>query len=309
MSNQLSSLAKPVEAAGGESYLDQRGVSYPWLTGRLHEAIISAIYQVASAGDFGVLATRLGIEELRELLLRSQDQQALPRPSAHRPARSNYDRFQVARIAPAELFDRDAELASFCATPATNSFALWQAPAWAGKSALLSWFVLHPPADAEVVSFFITARYKGQNDRSAFIDNVLPQLAQLLGEPMPMFTESTGEIMFLDLLSRAADRCTRQDKQLILVVDGLDEDRGVTTDPYAYSISALLPSRVPDGLKVIASSRPQPPIPPDVPEDHPLRQPGIVRLLDISPHAAVRRADMTREIKRPLACSRSSSSP
>ena len=31
-------------------------------------------------------------------------------------------------------------------------------PPWAGKSALSAWFVLHPPAEVDVVSFFITVR-------------------------------------------------------------------------------------------------------------------------------------------------------
>jgi hypothetical protein len=38
----------------------------------------------------------------------------------------------------------------------------WQAQAWAGKSALLSTFVLHPPAGVRVVAFFITARGDGR---------------------------------------------------------------------------------------------------------------------------------------------------
>ena len=54
----------------------------------------------------------------------------------------------VQRIAPSELRDRDREveaLAAYCTEEGHGSYAWWQAGAWAGKSALMSWFVLHPP--------------------------------------------------------------------------------------------------------------------------------------------------------------------
>lgn len=98
-------------------------------------------------------------------------------------------RFQVERIAPAELVGREAELAeldAFCTDPSTaGSYRWWRAGAWAGKSALLSWFVLYPPRGVRVVSFFVTARLAGQSDRTAFIDNVLEQLLVLLDEDVP----------------------------------------------------------------------------------------------------------------------------
>ena len=88
---------------------------------------------------------------------------------------------QVRRIAPSHLHDRDEELAEltrFCTEPGQATYAWWRAPAWAGKSALMSWFVLHPPPDVQIVSFFVTARYKGQDDRGAFTDAVMEQLAE-----------------------------------------------------------------------------------------------------------------------------------
>ena len=51
---------------------------------------------------------------------------------------------------------------------------------------------------------------------------------------------------------------------------------------------------------MIVAGRPDPPVPADVPDDHPLRDPAIVRLLDPSPAAGVVRADMQRELKRLL---------
>jgi hypothetical protein len=84
---------------------------------------------------------------------------------------------QVADIAPDELVSREDELAEwaeFCA--GTDPYAWWQAGPWAGKTALASWFVTHPPAGVDVVSFFITGRLYGQADSDAFLDAVIEQL-------------------------------------------------------------------------------------------------------------------------------------
>jgi hypothetical protein len=214
-------------------------------------------------------------------------------------ARSAYAE-QVQRIAPVELKGRDgelAELAAFCTQPGHGAYVWWQAPAWAGKSALMSWFVLHPPPGMPVVSFFITGRYKGQDDRAAFIDAVTGQLAVLLGEPVPGYlAEAAREQYLLRQLAQAAGTS----RGLVLVVDGLDEDRGVTEVPDSYSIAALLPTRPPAGLRIIVAGRPDPPVPDDVPDDHPLRDPGIVRVLDPSSTARVVRSDMQRELKQLL---------
>ena len=127
----------------------------------------------------------------------------------------------------------------------------------------------------------------------------MEQLADLLGEPIPAYlTEATREPHLLRMLARGG-RGTLAGR-LVLVVDGLDEDRGVTTGPDAYSIAALLPARPPAGLRVIVAGRPDPPVPADVPDDHPLRDPAIVRVLGPSRWAAVVRADMQRELKRLL---------
>src|SRR5258708_5808257 len=89
---------------------------------------------------------------------------------------------QVQQIFPGQLVGRDAELAelaAFCTKPDAGPYVWWQGPAWAGKSALMAWFVLHPPPGVRVVSFFITSRYAGQSDRNAFLEMVLEQLAEV----------------------------------------------------------------------------------------------------------------------------------
>ncbi len=217
--------------------------------------------------------------------------QAMPQPVAQ----SAYLE-QVRRIAPRDppgLKDRDAELAElawFCLDPNGPSYAWWQAGPWAGKSALLSSFVVRPPADfsgrVRIVSFLITARLAAQDTREAFTVVLAEQLAALLRESLPtVLPEVTREAYLLGLLSRAAAACQRAGGRLVLVVDGLDEDRGVTTGPDAHSIAGLLPADPPAGMRVIVAGRPNPPVPDDVPDWHPLRDPAIIRPLEPSPHA------------------------
>lgn len=212
---------------------------------------------------------------------------------------------QVRRIAPDDLYDRDAELAELAAwcldDEHDKTYTWWQAPAWTGKSALMSWFVLHPPAGVRVVSFFVTARLSSQNHKTAFAEVVLEQLAELLGQPLPeLLTDATRDAHLLGLLAQAAAVTYREGERLVLVVDGLDEDRGVTVGPDAHSIAALLPARPAEGLRVVVAGRPHPPIPADVPDRHPLRDNRIVRRLDRSRHAEVVRADAQRELNHLL---------
>lgn len=218
-------------------------------------------------------------------------------------ARSAYAQ-QVRRIAPEPFVGRQQELeelAAFCSCETGPAWMWWQAPAWSGKSALMATFVLHPPPGIRIVSFFITARLYTNSDRSAFLDVMVEQLAEVAQRPIPAFlTDSTREAHFLDLLEQASGACQSAGERLVLVVDGLDEDRGVTSDPDSRSIAALLPRRLPLGVRVIVAGRGNPPVPLDVPEDHPLRDRSIVRPLSRSPAATVVRDQATREIRRLL---------
>lgn len=211
---------------------------------------------------------------------------------------------QVRRIAPDELLDRNAELSelsAFCTREVLKPYAWWRGDAWAGKSALISWFVLHPPAGVRVVSFFVTSRFAGQSDRVAFIDVVLEQLAELLGQAMPAYlTEATRDAHLLAMLDASAVACRIRRERLVLVVDGLDEDRGVTAGPDAYSIAALLPVKPDAGLRIVVTGRPNPPLPTDVPPNHPLRDSTIVRNLTRSPHAQSIKVEAQHELKRIL---------
>ena len=126
-------------------------------------------------------------------------------------------------------------------------------------------------------------------------------MAALLGQSLPLvLTEATREAYLLGLLSQAASQCKEAGGRLVLVVDGLDEDHGVTTGPDAHSIAGLLPPDPPAGMRVIVAARPNPPVPDDVPDWHPLRDPAIIRPLAASPHARDMRRLGRQELQRLL---------
>ncbi len=215
--------------------------------------------------------------------------------------RSAY-RKQVEQIAPPELVGREAELrelTAYCTEPGGSPYVWWQAPAWAGKSALLSTFVLHPPAGVRVVAFFITARLAAQDTREAFTEVVLEQLAELLGQDLPTLTAVTRDAHLLGMLEQAAEACAVHSERLILVVDGLDEDRGATGQD-AHSIAALLPADPPACMRIVVAGRPDPPIPDDVPGWHPLHDRSIVRMLASSVYAQDIKKLAQQELKRLL---------
>ena len=95
----------------------------------------------------------------------------------------------------------------------------------------MSTFALDRPPGVDVVSFFITARMAGQNDRAAFLSAVTEQCTALLGESANGIVVDDAHT--LDLLVPvpvpAAERSRDADRRLILMVHGLDED-AVTDD-------------------------------------------------------------------------------
>ncbi|AYF73765.1 hypothetical protein D7D52_07715 [Nocardia yunnanensis] len=194
---------------------------------------------------------------------------------------------QVRDLAPAEgLIDRGpelAELAEFCA--GDEPYVRWQAGPWAGKTALMSWFALHPPPAVHVVSFFVTSRLAGQDDHHAFTDAVLEQLSALLPDQAAALDATVNRDAYrLHLLELAAARAAASGERIVLLVDGLDEDRGKP------SIASLLPKRPGPGLRVIVAGRPNPALPLDVSPSHPLQH---CRRRELSPAATafdIRRA-------------------
>ena len=129
----------------------------------------------------------------------------------------------VRRFAPTVLRDREAELAKlreFCLRPSGESYCYWRGTAWAGKTALLATFVLVPlMSEVTFVAFFIRAG--DQDDYQDFLRVVTRQLGVFLGE-IPPSDPSRADLD--SMLGKAAEKCHREGRRLVLVVDGLDED-------------------------------------------------------------------------------------
>ena len=212
-------------------------------------------------------------------------------------ARSRYPSQIRQHRTPRALIARQGELeemARFCTDPRGGDYLYWKADPWSGKTALLAWFVLHPPADTCVIPFFVNGNSHSQNSRDAFFAVVIEQLATVLGEPAPTaMSPAVRESAYLGMLEAAAAQARRRGARLVLVVDGLDED--ALAD--GSSIAALLPAQPAHGTRVIAAGRLHPPLPPDLPGTHPLRDPSIVRLLSESEHAQGIRHAAERELE------------
>ncbi|MCX4749689.1 trypsin-like peptidase domain-containing protein [Kitasatospora sp. NBC_01287] len=193
-------------------------------------------------------------------------------PDVVRPAAPPGLRALLHDLTPEHLDDRDAELAdlaAFCA--GTEPYRRLQGPPWAGKTTLAAWFALHPPPGVVPVCFFVTSRQAGQADSAAFTEQLVRQLAAVAGvEPAPHATPAGRDQERRQLLHDAA---AATDGVLLLVVDGLDEDRSSQG-----SIAASLPERLPANVRVLVTSRPNPGIPQDVPGSHPLRDCPVTSL-------------------------------
>jgi hypothetical protein len=236
-------------------------------TGRLTARRIDRAYDLLPEPDLGQLAHWLGLAEAGG---------GLPDVVPARPGqlvRSAYLE-QVRDIAPDVLIGRDGELAEWAGFGAgPDAYAWWQAGPWAGKTALASWFVTHPPAGVDVASFFVTGRLASQADSDAFLDAMIEQLHALSpasGGPASVTGARVGT--WLTLLASAAAQAVEQGRRLIVVVDGLDEDKaGASPAGGRPSIASLLPRRPPSSVRIIVTSRPDPGLPDDVPSGHPLR--------------------------------------
>ncbi|MGW2105107.1 hypothetical protein [Streptomyces sp. NPDC001948] len=208
----------------------------------------------------------------------------------------------IEEIRPDQLLDREEELRDleeFCTAADAedrSAYAWWQAEPWAGKSALMAEFVVRRrPPNVEVASYFIVDRF-GNNERDSFLEEVARQLAAVADrDALPSGVRPED---FPELCQAAAEACLRRGRRLVLLVDGLDEDRGAGPD--GLSIAALLPRKLPFGMRVVITGRPNPPVPQDVHEDHPLRNPGIVRPLTTAPEARVIRDRAEKELQRLL---------
>ncbi len=255
-------------------------------------AVVSEHHPAEGTGRLTALRVDGFPAELRTLLNVPSDLPDVVPPSLGALTQATY-LAQARDIAPEHLWERDDDLnglVDFCA--GADRYLWIQGRPWAGKSALTSWFVIHPPAGVRIASFFVTSRMSGYADADAFLQAMIEQLAVIAGRSGDLLgTRVARRGLFLELLDAAARRCREHGERLLLVVDGLDEDQG--SEP---SIAYLLPKRPPDGVRVLVSSRRHPDLPTDVPGDHPLRH-CVRRHLEATPYAEHIESDAKNELR------------
>ncbi|MFF9490619.1 hypothetical protein [Streptomyces sp. NPDC014676] len=212
------------------------------------------------------------------------------RPSYH---------YEILEFEAEEFEGRQVELAAmtaFCngTDGSPSPYWRWVGPAWCGKTALMAHFALHHPENIDVLPFFVTtARMHGRSDRHAFLHVLQKQLSGYLNDAD---LDCSDQGTLHEALERAARQAKAAGRHLVLLVDGMDEDTGVPRSSAGHSIAALLPSKPPDGLRIVVAGRPHPPVPGDVTRKHPLRDPGIDHPLGPIPVARAIREDAERNL-------------
>jgi WD40 repeat protein len=222
--------------------------------------------------------------------LLSPESSPLPRPR-HEPRDLPVVREIRARTG--LLTDRERDLDDLVAFAEGNEgYRLLVGHEWAGKTALLAELVTArlSPDKVDVVSYF-ASRSQGDADRELFLRAVVGQLAEISPETT-VPEKSRGE--FWNLWRRAAQRASQEERHLLLVVDGLDED----LRPGSRSIAAILPSEVAgygeDHAHVLVSNRLGSPLPGDIPDNHPLRS---VEPTELKPHAKASNYERLAELE------------
>ena len=206
--------------------------------------------------------------------VRSGIQRLADRPAGASQTRAVVaDHLEVVRdLTPDPLEDRERELAELTAFVhrAPDTWYAMEAGMISGKTALMSSFTLNPPSDVHIVSFFIRRMGGDGNDWRSFSFVAGAQLAEILGDE---YTERVSEpasqdTEFRQLLRRAATACQsdKNPRPLVLVIDGVDEDSYYERpdDAAAKSILSLLPRHLPEGVKLVTASRPNPRMPEDI---------------------------------------------
>ena len=206
--------------------------------------------------------------------VRSGIQRLADRPAGASQTRAVVaDHLEVVRdLTPDPLEDRERELAELTAFVhrAPDTWYAMEAGMISGKTALMSSFALNPPSDVHIVSFFIRRMGGDGNDWRSFSFVAGAQLAEILGDE---YTERVSEpasqdTEFRQLLRRAATACQsdKNPRPLVLVIDGVDEDSYYERpdDAAAKSILSLLPRHLPEGVKLVTASRPNPRMPEDI---------------------------------------------
>jgi hypothetical protein len=172
-------------------------------------------------------------------------------------------------LAPRVLIGRSAEQAALEAFTISGARWRWiQGDAFAGKTALLAWFALHPPDSVDIAACFLR-RASGEDTAEYALDVLTRQLALLADRgsylPPPFPSERSND--FADLLEEAARACADRDRRLVVLIDGLDEYDPTTT---SLDLADWLPDHrtLPDQAMLLAASRAGADV--RLPSEHPL---------------------------------------
>ncbi|MDF1488700.1 hypothetical protein [Tessaracoccus caeni] len=190
--------------------------------------------------------------------------------------------------------EADRQRAREFAVQSERRWLWWRAAPWAGKTTLMADLACSPPEGAEVAVFLTIGRDEDLNNRAGFYTRMLPQLAILAGERTVDLSATDLALrsdQFTRLLTEAGDNCLRKGKRLLLLIDGLDEDRLNNG-----SIAAAMPATLPDGVNVLVTSRSNPRL--HVPYDHPLAADRWAEPLAAAPAAVARRQQAEDELGR-----------
>gem|GEM_PF-5011637 len=162
----------------------------------------------------------------------------------------------AAGLAPPVLVARDDELAALASFVASRERWRWvQGAAFAGKTALLAWFALHPPQDLDIAACFLR-RTSSAADAGYALDVLNRQLARHADgrgySLAPHISDQRDD--FLELLEDAARASRDRGRRLLVLVDGLDEDQ--TAEP-ELRVAAWLPGsrELPDSAWLLVASR------------------------------------------------------
>lgn len=224
----------------------------------------------------------LGVAEPSDLI-------SIPRPA---PSLAYLDRITAIALRTPILRDREEWIADLSAFATSSEGYRWLVGVpRAGKTALAAHLLGRCPPSVDWVGYFLTRRLSDA-DSGRLATVVSKQLARLLGEEAPYPPDDPDE--FVGLWRRAVERAERQDRHLLLVVDGLDEDLSHSLG--RPSVAALLPTLVGGSAHVLVTGRRSPGLPADVADDHPLHRLEPIELLP-TPHAFRAAASADQELK------------
>lgn len=183
------------------------------------------------------------------------------------PAAPSGDRATERMVMDAFVRDSDA---------GAPAYLCWYADAPVGKTSLLADYVLrYRPTAVDILAYFVSPAHQ-TDTLAAFEEEVVQQIGQFLGEhpgPAPR-----GAAEWDRLFGRATVKSRQSKRSLLLVVDGLDDDRA-WPGRAAESIAGLLPASPPRGMRVVVSLRSGLRPPDDLPPGHPLRDIAYRHLL------------------------------